>query len=39
MINTPATPSPPRKLALIGGDLRQMVTAKTLASEGYEVAV
>lgn len=31
--------SPPRKLALIGGDLRQMVTARTLAAEGYEVAV
>lgn len=39
MITTPASPSPPRKLALIGGDLRQMVTAKTLAAEGYEVAV
>ena len=39
MINTPHPPSPPRKLALIGGDLRQMVTAKTLAADGYEVAV
>lgn len=39
MITTSASPSPPCKLALIGGDLRQMVTAKTLAAEGYEVAV
>lgn len=31
--------SPPIKLALLGGDLRQMVTARTLAAEGYEVAV
>ncbi len=27
------------KLALIGGDLRQMVTAKALSEDGYEVAV
>ncbi len=27
------------KLALLGGDLRQMVTAKTLSEDGYEVAV
>lgn len=27
------------KLALLGGDLRQMVTAKALAGDGYEVAV
>ncbi|MBP3917616.1 MAG: dipicolinate synthase subunit DpsA [Clostridia bacterium] len=27
------------KLALLGGDLRQMVTAKSLAEDGYEVAV
>ncbi len=39
MTTIPDSPSPPRKLALIGGDLRQMVTAKTLAAEGYEVAV
>lgn len=39
MIHTQASPSPPYKLALIGGDLRQMVTAKTLAADGYEVAV
>ena len=31
--------SPPIKLALLGGDLRQMVTARSLAAEGYEVAV
>ena len=30
---------PPKKLALLGGDLRQMITAKTLAADGYEVAV
>lgn len=28
-----------KKLALIGGDLRQMVTAKSLARDGYETAV
>lgn len=39
MTTNPTSASPPRKLALIGGDLRQMVTAKTLAAEGYEVAV
>ncbi len=39
MTTIPTSASPPRKLALIGGDLRQMVTAKTLAAEGYEVAV
>ncbi len=27
------------KLALLGGDLRQMVTAKALSEDGYEVAV
>ncbi len=27
------------KLALLGGDLRQMVTAKSLSEDGYEVAV
>ncbi len=39
MTTHPTSASPPRKLALIGGDLRQMVTARTLAAEGYEVAV
>jgi len=39
MTTQPTSASPPRKLALIGGDLRQMVTARTLAAEGYEVAV
>ena len=45
MTNHPSTapPSqngiPPKKLALLGGDLRQMITARTLAAEGYEVAV
>ena len=39
MTTHPTSASPPRKLALIGGDLRQMVTARTLAAEGCEVAV
>jgi len=39
MTTTPASASPPRKLALLGGDLRQMITARSLAAEGYEVAV
>ncbi|MBQ7300643.1 MAG: dipicolinate synthase subunit DpsA [Clostridia bacterium] len=39
MTTQPTPASPPAKLALLGGDLRQMVTAKTLAAEGYEVAV
>ncbi|MBQ3065821.1 MAG: dipicolinate synthase subunit DpsA [Clostridia bacterium] len=29
----------PIKLALLGGDLRQMVSAKALAADGYEIAV
>lgn len=28
-----------KKIAVLGGDLRQMVTAKALAEDGYEVAV
>ena len=39
MTTTPTSAAVPQKLALIGGDLRQMVTARTLAAEGYEVAV
>ena len=39
MSTQPTSASPPRKLALLGGDLRQMVTARALAAEGYEVAV
>ena len=38
-IHATSIPVPPPKLALLGGDLRQMVTARSLAEEGYEVAV
>ena len=38
-IQSTSVPVPPPKLALLGGDLRQMVTARSLAEEGYEVAV
>lgn len=39
MTNHPTPAVPQKKLALLGGDLRQMITARTLAAEGYEVAV
>lgn len=39
MTAIPTSASPPKKLALLGGDLRQMITARSLAADGYEVAV
>ena len=38
MTNHPTSAAPP-KLALLGGDLRQMITARSLAAEGYEITV